>query len=171
MELSKLDRWMLSNQFKILEKLYPDEAADYARAREVVEMGYELNYDWLCPHIIEAPHTVSAETSHEVIDILDMYSHLLFAFEKLGTGSGVDKNQIKFPGFSGNDEGGHWSYALFMYEKEGKFSRLDKGDRLNSHFPMLPRYRAMLEEWEKSADKYELSKDDILRIISAKAKK
>ncbi|MFA5384993.1 MAG: YfbU family protein [Eubacteriales bacterium] len=42
MGLSSLERVMLINQNKILEKLYPDEASHYGRLIKVLERGYEL---------------------------------------------------------------------------------------------------------------------------------
>ena len=45
-KLSRLDRLFLSNQLRILEALYPEEANDLARRREALECGYEMLYDW-----------------------------------------------------------------------------------------------------------------------------
>lgn len=53
MNLSREQRWMLANQYRILEKLYPEEADHYERAREVLERGFTLNFDDYIPHIYE----------------------------------------------------------------------------------------------------------------------
>jgi len=46
--LTKLQRYQISNQLKILEVLYPDESASYSLQREIFERGYELLYDGWC---------------------------------------------------------------------------------------------------------------------------
>ena len=40
-KLTTLDRLVLSNQYRILEALYPDEAETLAIKREAIENGYE----------------------------------------------------------------------------------------------------------------------------------
>ncbi len=45
MGLSSLERVMLINRCKILEKLYPEEANHYQRLNKALERGYELHYD------------------------------------------------------------------------------------------------------------------------------
>lgn len=51
MDLTREQRWILANQYRILERLYPNEAECHAKAREVLENGYEFNYDWIAQHI------------------------------------------------------------------------------------------------------------------------
>lgn len=43
MELSKLERLNLINQFFILEKLYPEDANYYATHRKAIQEGYKLH--------------------------------------------------------------------------------------------------------------------------------
>ena len=38
-------RLILINQYKILEKLYPEEAETYSQHREILEEGYTLHYN------------------------------------------------------------------------------------------------------------------------------
>ncbi|MBV9521483.1 MAG: YfbU family protein, partial [Alphaproteobacteria bacterium] len=47
MKLSKIDRIILSNQYRILERLDPTNAEIYAANCRVLESGYELNYQSL----------------------------------------------------------------------------------------------------------------------------
>lgn len=42
MKLSKLERLILANQFKILEALYPDDAESYENNRKAIEEGTYL---------------------------------------------------------------------------------------------------------------------------------
>jgi uncharacterized protein YfbU (UPF0304 family) len=164
MELTKKDRWILCNQYLILEKLYPEQAADFAKVRNVLENGYALDYGWVSEYILD---DFSVSGCREVLDVLDMHWALQISYEALEDNGGIDENRLRFHGFDGNDETGHMAYAKHLVEDEQKFSGLQiKG--FNSHCPTLDRYRSMLTEWENSSEKYELTKGDIIRIIHAR---
>lgn len=108
---------MLSNQYRILEKLYPEEAEHHARAREVLEDGYELNYDWIAEHIAERP--MSEDECKEDLDILDMFSALERSYARFAEKpAGVDERDVRFHGFDGNHETEQLGYASFLIEKE-----------------------------------------------------
>jgi len=170
MNLSREQRWMLANQYRILERLYPDEAEYYAQAREVLERGYELNYDWIAPHILE--RTMSEVECKEVLDILDMFSALERSYRQMAEKpAGVEEHDVQFHGFDGNHETDQLGYASFLIEKEGKWQELaDHGDHLNSHAPFLDWYRRMLRVWQERPTKqrFELSSDEIRRIVAAR---
>lgn len=154
---------MLSNQFRILEALYPDEAESYALARSAIEDGYEIAYDWNTPHI--NPDVMTEAESKEVLDILDMYRALKDTWEALPTKPAIDEWRVKFPGFDGNREVKQLGFAYYL-RKEDKFTEI-LGKDLNSHAPLLDRYRQMLVEWERSANKHNLTESDLIRIASA----
>lgn len=169
MKLSREQRWMLANQYLILEKLYPEDAEHYARVREVLEEGFELNYDWIIPHIAE--RTMAPEECKEILDILDMFSALERSYDRLGDKGDIDEYAVRFQGFDGNRETEQLSYASFLIEKEGKWPELAAhGDHLNSHAPLLGSYRRMLQVWQgiPMEQQYELSADDIRRILAAR---
>jgi len=79
--------------------------------------------------------------------------------------TGIDATELSFEGFDGNNEGRHYAYTLFVINDQGRWAESKKPD-LNSHMPMLDRYRSMLKRWRQSADKHQLSKDDVVRIIA-----
>jgi len=162
MKLSRIERWMLANQYRILEKLYPDEAKEYAHNREAIEYGYELEYGHIIEHIYE--QGLSEEECREVKDIMAMFSSLKASYNQLEDKSGIDEGKLAFRGFSGNDETMQMAYAQYLYQSRS-FRDLEHGDDFNSHFPMLSSYRKMLSEWKNSENEHALSKDDIIRII------
>jgi uncharacterized protein len=169
MDLSREQRWMLANQYRILERLDPEEEEYYARAREVLENGFELNYDWISDHIYE--QTMSKDECSEVIAILDMFSALEQSYERLGEKPDIEEHAVRFLGFDGNHETAQLGYASFLIHKEGKFQELaERGDRLNSHMPVLGAYRRMRGVWEELPveTRYELSADNIRRIVAAR---
>jgi len=162
MKLTKTERWILTNQYRILEKLDPEGARHHAKAREVLESGYALEYGWISEHLFDE---FSEDSCREVLDILDMCQALQFAYEKIEDKSGIDEWRVHFGGFDGNYEGSHLAYVRHLIEDEGKFKFLAVKD-LNSHCPTLDRYRSMLSEWKTSANKHKLTKEDVLRITT-----
>lgn len=167
MELSLKDRLILANQCRILEKLYPEEAAAYARYRVAFERGYQYHYDDL-PGFFT--NEMRSDQSQELIEMLDMHRALTFAYEKLEDKSGIAQKDIAFRGFDGNNETEYLAYARYICLDHGEERWHELHDGLvNSHSPMLGIYRRMLDEWNRAADKYNLTKEEILRIISARA--
>jgi uncharacterized protein len=163
-KLSRKDRWFLSNQFRILSALYPNEAKNYEEYCKIVENGYELHYDWITEYIYDVPDIVTREESLEMLDILDMFRALNYSYKKLDDKTGIDNNAIKFRGFDGNYETKYMAYVRFMIEDEEKFQE-SRGE-YNSHIPMLNRYRKMLDHWRYSTERFDLTKEEILKIIS-----
>lgn len=171
MELTRAERWILANQFRILERLYPDDAEHYARNRQVVEQGFELDYEWLSEHVYD--RTMSASECSEVLDILDMHSALARSYEELSDKpAGIDKHDVAFWGFDGNHETAQIAYTGFLIKEEGKFEDLaQSGDHLNSHMPVLDMYRRMVGVWKQLPvlTQQQLSPDDIRRIAAARS--
>ncbi len=167
MNFTRVERMILANQCRILEKLYPDEADGYAEMREVLENGYELHYRWIAEHVYE--EALSEEQCKEVLDILEMYEALKLSYDKLVDKSGIDQHGIRFLGFYGNNEPSQLSYAQFFCKRHrggGAFKDIVKGDVPNSHMPSIEMYRRMLRVWRsvRKLDDLTLSKDDIIRI-------
>jgi uncharacterized protein YfbU (UPF0304 family) len=167
MKLTRAERWILSNQCRILEVLYPEEAEDFQKAREVIEAGYELNYDWITQHISPDNRMLSDEECREIIDILAMFSALKDSYQNLVDPSGIEEHAVMFSGFDGHSEITQRDYVLFLVDREHKFLSLDRGYDFTSDRPRLHAYRRMLAAWRKFDESYDLAKDDMLCIIAA----
>lgn len=166
MKLTRAERWILANQYRILEALYPSDG--YDKAREVLECGYELHYDWISEHIYGDRDVMTTSECEEVLAILDMFSMLEAAYEKLADRSGIEEWAVRFSGFDGNNETKQLGYARFFCSHDGgRYPELRRGD-FNSHCPTLDAYRRMLVEWEKASDKLSLTKEDVVRMASAR---
>ena len=123
-------------------------------------------------------HEDSGQTVSEVVDILDMWSFIESAYARLNK---KDKEKIKkeaepfgshvrFTGFDGNNEGEHYSIALFLVEDMDRFQSF-KGRELNSHAPYLDAYRRMLPVFEPIRATLvgrELSANEIIKLLKAK---
>lgn len=169
MKLSRVERWILSNQYKILEKLYPDEADYCAEVREVIDSGYELEYAWAIDYIYPDEQCLSTDQCREVLQILSMYRDLKRAYEALDDKSGINAYWIEFPGFDGNEESHLLGYCRHVCRKgSGKYEELNRGrDDFNSHAALLGGYRRMLRLWEPlSRSGGLLNKSEIIAIIN-----
>lgn len=166
-QLSRTERWMLWNQFEILAQVKPDEADTYLTMKEIVENGYEWEYGNITEYIYDDRYTMRHDESLEVINILDMFSFLGYGYADLEDRSGINPVKIKFSGFDGNNETKYMAYTYFLIERQKKFENLRNSNGYNSHTPMLSRYRRMVEAWQDSSNKYDLSKEDLIRITSA----
>lgn len=169
MKLSKVERWILANQYKLLEHIDPDNAEHHQTMQQVLEQGYELEYDWKTQHIYDGEDVMTEKKSRYVINVMAMYDALQQSYRRLANKEGIEERELAFPGFDGNEEGEYLGYAKFLREREGKFTRLkDDSDYLNSHFPTLDTYNRMQEMWDRTGDKHALSHDEICAILNAR---
>jgi len=148
---------ILSNQLKILERLYPEEADAYANQRKAVEEGYSFHYPSLMDHIY---NEMTVEECREVLDILQMFSTIKISFEDLDDKSDIKENRIRFAGFDGNNETRQMIYARYFIVDLERYDELRSGSQYsdyNSHSPSIDRYRRMLKVWEEYPNQYALN--------------
>lgn len=162
--LSRTERLILFNQFKILAKLDPTGAEYYQHCQTIITSGFVLEY----PKLVEDFGEVSTEKCREVRDVLNMYVALNIAYDQMEDKSGIDPHSILFPGFDGNGESSHLAYASFLRASNlwQTVFRASRSDDLNSHCPELQRYQIMLDRYNQSADLNQLTRDDVLRIVA-----
>jgi uncharacterized protein len=167
-ELTKYERLNLINQYKILEKLYPDESKDYEVLRKALEEGYVYNYydsfHWMEDELSEAE-------CREVIEILNMYRDLKFSYGNLLDKEEIEESKLIFRGFDGNYETKQYVYAqyyLFDLDKYLELRQYSKFHDFNTHTEMLGKYRRMLSIWNALNNKCnELTAGEIKKIIKA----
>lgn len=167
MKLSRTERWILSNQLRILAALHPKEKSDYSQPIEALECGYELEYEALCQHIYKEKDCLNEEQCREVLDILGMWDALRYSYGRLEDKSGIELSRVQFPGFDGNNEPTYLGYTQHLRATR-RYEHLHRGDNFNSHAPLLPWYRLMLEVWRAGGEKRELSKEEIVRLLAVK---
>lgn len=100
-------------------------------------------------------HEDAKRSLNDVVDVLDMWSFMEEAYEKLSDAdkayieleSGPLGKNVKFVGFDGNNESEHLGIARLLIEKMGRFQRF-KDRSLNSHHPTLRAYREMVKIFE-----------------------
>ena len=159
MHLTKLDRRSLINQFKILERLDPEEASYYKKAISILEGGFEANYDFVFQGIIDP---INDGVIHEVLEILSMFRHLHCSYKELSDKSGISEESTGLSGFDANNEHDHLRYARYLVEEDSSFKEL--GSHVyNSHMPRLRHYRQMLERYQ------EIIREDCPELLSKEA--
>jgi uncharacterized protein len=169
MKLSKVERLILINQYKILEMLNPEEEEFYALNRKILENGYANHYDEIFEWL---PDEIPEEVATEVWDILQMYRTLNFSYENLKDKGDIKEEDLKFPGFDGNEEAQYMNYAKFILHDLNRYEELrddSNHPNYNSHFPMLWKYRKMLSVWKSISHRYNnnLTLDEIKKILNA----
>ncbi len=97
MEMSNAQRLILSNQYKLMSQLDPENAEKYQRFQTIVERGYELqmrelNKDYGC---------ITEALCKEIIDVMEMYHAMQESFRMLDAeeSNQVDQRRLQFPRF------------------------------------------------------------------------
>lgn len=168
MELNKKERLQLSFQLRILEKLYPDEQEYYANHRKAIEDGYQLHYDWITENLSDG---LTKDECKFVLDVLDMYGSLYFSVRELKE-TDLSIDDVKFPGFDGNNETMFMAYTKYFIEDLDRFKEIQETTNgyYNSHTRLISKYKNMLVKWKKyTADyNYKLTEDNIKEILDTK---
>ena len=170
MKLTRVERWRVSNQFKILEEVDPESAEYYAEMREAIDSGYLLEYP--PDYVLRDEQTLSDDDCCEVLDILSMFRDLRYGYDELKDRSGLEEWLIELSGFDGNNEATRLGYCQYICNpKHERFQELHKGDNYNSHMPTLDAYRRMLAVWRRVSEGRMgrlLTKQQIVEIVSAR---
>lgn len=150
LDLSTQQRLILLNQYKILEKLYPEEAEKYSQYQDIVVNGFTLHYaDLINLEYISEP--MKKEDMEFVLDILDVYDALYDAVKIRQNQPEYKGKKIVFPGFDGNNEYRLIEYMQFFIYKLNRFDCLRKknSNDYNTHGITKQYYEQMIEKWRK----------------------
>lgn len=123
-------------------------------------------------------HAEDPPIVREVVDILDMWSFIEYAYAKLND---QERQQLalaakpfgenpRFNGFDGNNESEYMSVAMFLVNQLERFQEF-KGRSFNSHQLSLDTHRRMLAVFEPlraSLAGSSLSVDQLTKILSEK---
>jgi len=151
MELSMKDRIFLYNQYEILKSLKSDDEYEQEQCnyyQEILSEGYKFNYD----DLIEGfDKDIPDSVSQFVLDVLQMYRTLTCSYIELSAAEKeqINKYDITYHGFDGNEEGNYYTYSKFVLEKKHDFEEIyNNGDvELNSHCNKVQTYSNMLSNW------------------------
>ena len=168
--LTPAERLQLINQFRILEKLYPEDAEHYAESRGIIAHGYTIQYEEVFNEVYEE---MDIEECQYVFDVLDLYRTLTRSFDALTDKKGLTSENVRFQGFDGNNESRRHAFAEHL-RKQGKWTETLTG-RLNSHSKItMSLYPRMLAKFEPIQEQilashtgnWELTAEQIREVIS-----
>jgi uncharacterized protein len=172
-QLTIKERLSLVLQLRILAATTKSEAEKkHTEAQiEAITSGYEYHYRELVSYFDVG---LSRRASIEVLDILEMYSEMLWGFSSLKDKAGLKQEDVVFPGFDGNNETRLMAYARYFLFDLNRYESLHEQAKINgcnSHCPMLDTYRRMLVIFQtvKKQRPYErLSAESIKTILAAR---
>ncbi len=164
MEMTNAQRLILSNQYKMMTMLDPDNAERYRRKQTIIERGFGLQLRELDRDFGE----LCEDTCRTIINVMEMYHALQVSHENLKESAGVDPRRMQFLGFDAATEARYLSYVRFMVNTEGRYTHFDSGTHgFNSQTPMWDKYVRMLSIWISCPRQYHLSTVEINQIINA----
>lgn len=164
MEMTNAQRLILSNQYKMMTMLDPENADRYRRLQTVIERGFGLQMRELDRDFGE----LSEETCRTVINIMEMHHAMQVSWTNLKDTQGLDRRRLDFLGFDAATESRYLSYVHFMVNTEGRYTDFDSGTHgFNSQTKMWEKYQRMLAVWQACPRQYHLSAVEIAQIINA----
>lgn len=164
MEMTHAQRLILSNQYRIMSLLDPDNAERYHRQQTIVERGYGLQMRELDHAMGALPEAVC----RTIIDIMEMHHALHVSWSNLKDPTVLEERRLKFPGFDAATEAQYLGYVRFMVHVEGRYTQFDAGVHgFNAQTPMWEKYQRMLTVWHTCPRQYHLSANEIAQVINA----
>ncbi len=136
MELTKKDRVILINQYRILKRLEPEAARHYDELIEILERGYSMCYSRVESSLEESE--IPEEVGQFVQDVFTLYQ----AIGAYKTAHPDDQEVVEhawaaFRGFDGASEAQYLIFARFLAHHTAD-------ENFDSHEPTLSKYRIML---------------------------
>ena len=164
--LTPIERLKLINQFRILEKLYPEHAEDYQESREIIAKGYTIQYQQVFGELFDE---MDIEECKYVYDVLEMYRTLIRSYDALTDKKGLKPEDVRFRGFDGNNESKRYAFAEHL-QKQRKWAESLMG-YLNSHSEFtVSLYPRMLEKYEAIRDQVLASHTGNLQLTAEQIK-
>lgn len=172
-KLTRKERAEFIYLLKILQN-QGDGEYDYENMIKALQYGYEYHYSDVFDCLFD--EELSSEGCREVLDILEMYRGIIYSYINLkreGKQLSLTEDDIKFPGFDGNNEGKQMSYTEYFIKDLGRYNEIEQLSHgyYNSHWPKLDDYRAMLKKWEEYKNlpnRYMMNEQQIVDLLNSR---
>lgn len=138
MEMTNAQRLILSNQYKMMTLLDPDNGDRYRRLQTIVERGFGLQMRELDRDFGE----LSEEVCRTIINVMEMHHALQVSWGNLKEKQDLDERRLAFLGFDAATEARYLSYVRFLVSTEGRYTHFDSG----SHG-----FNAQTKMWENTS--------------------
>lgn len=164
MEMTHAQRLILSNQYKMMSMLDPDNIERYRRYQTIIERGYGLQMRELDREFSE----LKEDVCRTIIDIMEMHHALHVSWTNLKSPDAIEARRLAFHGFDAATEARYLGYVRFMVNVEGRYTHFDSGTHgFNAQTPMWEKYQRMLTVWHTCPRQYHLSANEIAQVINA----
>ena len=146
--LSAGERLILLMLCEIYEHLKIKGETDTKLIKEAIFSGNIWGLEWELTGVFHGDDC-REEVVSETVDILQMWERLEQSFIHLSTGDKASLtdlpfgDDLRFPGFDGNNECDHISVAHFLVDTLGRFKHF-KGRAFDAHMQTLDGHRRML---------------------------
>lgn len=168
MTLTKKERQMFANQFRILAELNKDDEElkrAYIHRAEILLNGYTGLYHDAFDMMDEEMDETHCEETHNVVLLFRRIEEAVAGLSE-EEGAQLDMERLRFEGFDMNSNEGHYAFLDFLVNDSGYYEHL-QGRYLNSHSAAtIIKYRSMLEVYGNIPDerKYVLGFEELLAL-------
>lgn len=143
MKLTKIERLLLINQYRILGMLNPEDKQECADKIEALDSGFENE----CNQITASLSAwLDEDGCNLVLRTMTMFRELH------SVPGGAEK--YPFYGFDGNNEFEHMAYARYLVDKGAFDKNICANPDMNSHGPSIEKYSRMLNKWGEFSKNY-----------------
>ncbi len=166
--LTPKERLILSNQFRILEKLAKlidpnDLGADtYRKFITILDGGYKFHYYEIFEHL---PEELDESVCEEIHEIFYVYQALKNSYDALPDKSGINPINLKFVNYDDHHEPRHVGYILNCEHGLREFVDVVKNKRGGMVGKLSPHYRKMVAKWKEFEKSHKLSESQIKEIL------
>lgn len=151
MHMSQKERFIISNQLKILGILNSNSSNIYKADIQALERGFEKEYPKIMENILVEKEVMTCEECEEVYETLEMFQSIDNAFSALPNKSTKPLIPIHFDGYDGNHEGKFLAYANYLIKEKGLFQNHNAGIYPNYNLGSARRdkYQLLVAKWKK----------------------
>lgn len=161
-KLTDVERLILANQYEILSLLKPGQGYEHL-ARNLRD-----GHEWLYERAFESlSENMPQERVNFFLAIMTVYGDLKISYEHLTDKSGIDPNDLVFPGFNEDSEGDLLRLTEALCA-EGRYAETLGREARRSRSRTTERYQRMIfcwEEHERERRGYPLSREAVLAIL------
>lgn len=160
-ELTDKERLFLANQHEILGYLNKDNSEYHFKLAEQLKNGHKWLYKQSFNYLDE---NLSEENAQLVLNILQIYEMLQDAYDSIVDRTKISADEIKFPGFDGNNESEFMGFVDAL-KKDSRYVDIIENGYRNSHSQKIHKYSAMISKWEEFGKPYSFTNDQVLEIL------
>lgn len=162
LELTKLERLFLWNQYEMRKHVDPKSREHCETVQEALQSGYQPCYEYVLDRMEK--EEITGEQAQFVYDVLDMFDALQ-RYEQ-ASGTKIEHAHAKFSGFDGH--GDLVGFARFNVEVLKRWDYLNIKN-FDAHMPIEPIYQRMLEVWKGKSlsERFTLNPDEVEAIFAA----